>query len=173
MKFILETERLILREFTTEDSPFIVTLVNTPGWISYIGDRNIKTDEQAIAYLQNGPLKSYEQNGFGLYRVELKTNSTPVGMCGIINRPNLENPDIGFAFLPEYYGQGLAFEIARATMRYAKENLGLPVICAITVPANKRSINLLEKLGMKFVKTFSFPDQNEELMLFSNEEKIA
>jgi RimJ/RimL family protein N-acetyltransferase len=170
MKLILESERLRMREFAVADSKFILELVNTPGWLEFIGDRNIKSEEKSVEYLENGPLKSYEENGYGLYMVELKTNRTPIGMCGIIKRPQLEKPDIGFAFLPEYFGQGFAYEIANATMIYSKEQLKLPVVYAITVPANKRSINLLEKIGMQFKKMFRLPDGNEELMLFSNEE---
>ena len=100
MEAILQTERLLLREFTEDDAAFIVELLNSPGWIQYIGDRNIKTEEQAREYLNNGPLKSYRQNGFGLYMVEKKDDHTPIGMCGIIKRDTLNNPDIGFAFLP-------------------------------------------------------------------------
>jgi RimJ/RimL family protein N-acetyltransferase len=168
MRYILETERLNLREFTTGDAKFIIELVNTPGWLEFIGDRNIKTEEQAISYLENGPLKSYGLNGFGLSMVELKNEKIPVGMCGIIRRDNLEGPDIGFAFLPEFTGKGYAYEIADATMDFAKDKLKLPTIFAITVPQNKSSIKLLEKIGMKFIKPFCFPDKNEELLLYSN-----
>src|SRR5690348_11717563 len=100
MKKILETERLVLREFDLDDTPFIIELLNSPGWLKYIGDRHVKTDDDAKRYLQNGPMKSYADNGFGLCMVML-TDGTPVGMCGIINRADLEHPDIGFAFLPE------------------------------------------------------------------------
>jgi RimJ/RimL family protein N-acetyltransferase len=168
MEYILGTERLNLREFTTGDAKFIIELVNTPGWLEFIGDRNIKTEEQAINYLENGPLKSYGLNGFGLSMVELKTEKTPVGMCGIIKRDNLEGPDIGFAFLPEFTGKGYAYEIADATMAFAKDKLKLPTIFAITVPQNKTSIKLLDKIGMKFIKPFCFPDSEEELILYSN-----
>ncbi len=168
MENILETERLILRQFTTDDSKFIVQLLNSPGWIEFIGDRNIKTEEQAKEYLQKGPLKSYEVNRFGLSLVEMKNDRTPIGMCGILKRDNLENPDIGFAFLPEFTGKGFAFEIANATMVYAKDKLKLPVIFAITVSNNKTSIKLLEKIGMKFIKLFCLPNDHEELMLYSN-----
>jgi RimJ/RimL family protein N-acetyltransferase len=168
MNYILETERLILRQFTINDAKFIIELVNSPGWIENIGDRNIKTEEQAREYLQNGPLKSYEVNGFGLSLVEMKTDRTPIGMCGILKRDNLENPDIGFAFLPEFTGKGFAFEIANATMTFAKDTLKLPTIFAITIPTNKPSIKLLGKIGLTFSKTFNFPNDNKELMLFSN-----
>lgn len=167
MNYFLETERLILRQFTINDTKFIIELVNSPGWIENIGDRNIKTEEQAREYLQNGPLKSYEVNGFGLSLVEMKNDRTPIGMCGILKRDNLVNPDIGFAFLPEFTGKGFAFEIANATMTFARDTLKLPVIFAITIPTNKPSIKLLEKIGLRFSKTFNFPNDKEELMLFS------
>jgi len=110
---ILHTERLVLRKFTVEDTAFIIELLNTEGWLKYIGNRNVKTTEQAKEYLQNGPMKSYEENGFGLALVQLKTNQKPIGMSGLIKRNYLEHPDIGFAFLPGYTGHGYAFEISR------------------------------------------------------------
>jgi RimJ/RimL family protein N-acetyltransferase len=142
--------------------------VNSPGWLLFIGDRNIKDEEQAVIYLENGPLKSYAQNGFGLWLVEKKDDSESIGMCGIIRRDNLETPDIGFAFLPRFEGKGYAYEIANATLFYATQHLNIPKICAITLPANSKSIKLLEKIKMKFEKTFSFPDSTEELLLYSN-----
>lgn len=168
MKYILETERLSLREFITADAAFILELVNSPGWLQFIGDRNIKTTGQAIAYLENGPIKSYRDNGFGLALVETKDHKISIGMCGIIKRDNLDNPDIGFAFLPGFTGKGYAFEIASATLTYASGQLKLPTIYAITVPYNIRSISLLEKIGMTFIKKINAPKDNEELLLYSN-----
>jgi RimJ/RimL family protein N-acetyltransferase len=163
---ILETERLILSEFTPEDAQFIIALVNTPGWLKYIGDRNIKNKEQAISYLTNGPIKSYKENGFGLWRVELKETSAPIGMCGLLRRDYLEHPDIGFAFLPEYHDQGFAVEAAIATLSFAKDQLHLPTVEAITLPDNHKSIKLLEKIGMKYVQPVYLPLTNEELRLY-------
>lgn len=160
---ILETERLRLRKFTLDDTKFIIELLNSPGWIEFIGDRNVKTEEQAIEYLKNGPLKSYKQNGFGLSLVETKDDQ-PIGMCGILKRDTLENPDIGFAFLPEFTGKGYAYEIANATLSYAINNLKISKISAITLPHNISSIKLLEKIGMKPVK--SFLQNGEDLLLF-------
>lgn len=168
MKYILETERLRLRKFTTADTGFIIALLNSPGWLAYIGDRNVKTEEDAMTYLQNGPLKSYKQNGYGLSLVELKESRLPIGMCGIIKRPDLEYPDIGFAFMPEFTGQGYAYEVATATLMYAKNKLGLEQILAITLPSNERSIRLLEKLGLTYSRIYHFPATNEELLLFNN-----
>ena len=167
---ILETERLRLREFTTDDTQFILELLNSPGWLEFIGDRNIKSVEQAKVYLENGPIKSYRENGFGLSLVETKDNGLKIGMCGIIKRDNLDHPDIGFAFLPQFTGKGYAFEIARATLTFALNTLKLQVINGITLASNERSIRLLEKIGLKFIKPFHFPNDEEELLLFSTRE---
>ena len=168
MKIILNTERLTLREFHLDDAQFIIRLVNSPDWIKFIGDRNIKTVEQAEEYLTAGPLKSYAVYGFGLNVVELTESNIPIGMCGIIKRDSLERPDIGFAFLPEYFGKGYGFEIASATLGYAVQVLRIPSICAITVANNTASIRLIEKLGLTIEKTFQYPDTGEELQLYKN-----
>ena len=167
MSLPLETDRLTIRQLTLADAPFIVELVNTPGWLRFIGERNIKTSEQAENYLKNGPMASYAQNGFGLYGVELKSEKTPIGMCGLIKRETLPDPDIGFAFLPEFTGSGFAFEAANAVMSLATNTLKLLVVLAITLPENEPSRKLLEKIGLKFVRMTSSPDK-EELMLYSN-----
>jgi RimJ/RimL family protein N-acetyltransferase len=171
MKYILETERLRLREFTLNDYDFIIELLNSPGWLQFIGDRNVRNREQAQHYLENGPFKSYEVNGYGLYMVEKKeekpATATAVGMCGILNRDTLDCPDIGFALLPDFSGMGYALEIAKATLEYAKEKLGLTKIAAITLPGNVRSIHLLEKLGLTFRNTIRSAN-NEALLLYSN-----
>jgi RimJ/RimL family protein N-acetyltransferase len=163
---ILETERLRLRLFQLEDAAFIIELLNSPGWLEYIGDRNVKTYEQAKNYLENGPLKSYKQNGFGLCMVQTKEGA-PIGMSGILRRDNLEHPDIGFALLPEYQSQGYAFEIVDATLEYAKNHLQLATVFAITLPNNTRSMRLLERIGLRFVKTICFEASVEELLLYS------
>jgi RimJ/RimL family protein N-acetyltransferase len=170
MKYVLETDRLRLREFTLDDIPFIVELVNSEGWLKYIGDRNIKTHEQAKNYLENGPLKSYQVNGYGLCLVETKEDQKAIGMCGILKRDTLDSPDIGFAFLPNFSGKGYAFEMALATLNYAKENLRITSVAAITMIDNVRSIKLLTKLGFGQYKKFRFPDTTEELLLYVNQE---
>ncbi len=165
-KYILETERLRLRELALSDAPFIVELVNSPGWLKFIGDRNIKTIDQTKTYLENGPIKSYHDNGFGLWLAETKDTNTPIGMCGILKRETLDHPDLGFAFLPEFIGKGYGFEAASATVAFANEKLKLPMLSAITVPYNQKSIRLLEKVGMKFSKRICFPNNAEELLLY-------
>lgn len=168
MNYILETERLRLREFTLNDTEFIIELLNSPGWLQFIGDRNVKTEEQARTYIDNGPLNSYRLNGYGLWLVEIIEDRKPIGMCGIINREYLDNPDIGFAFLPKYQGQGYAFEVVSATMDYAKQHLQILKMEAITIAENEKSIRLLEKIGLRFSKTFCFPDSKDALLLYSN-----
>lgn len=168
MKIIFETDRLFLREFAEDDTDFIIDLLNSPGWLKFIGDRNVKTSEQAKEYLKNGPIKSYKENGYGLSMAILKEGNKPIGMCGIIKRDYLENPDIGFAFLPEYEGKGYALEVATATVKYAEEKLQISKIFAFTLPSNTKSIKLIEKIGFKFVKNITIPNDSEELMLFSN-----
>ena len=168
MNYILETERLRLREFTLNDTEFIIELLNSPGWLQFIGDRNVKTEEQARTYIDNGPLNSYRLNGYGLWLVEIIEDRKPIGMCGIINREYLDNPDIGFAFLPKYQGHGYAYEVVSATMDYAKQHLQILKMEAITIAENERSIRLLEKIGLRFSKTFCFPDSKDALLLYSN-----
>lgn len=164
---ILESDRLVLRPFTLDDDHFIVELLNTEAWIKYIGERNVKSNEEAREYLENGPLKSYELNGFGLSMVQRKMDNAPIGMCGLIKRDYLDHPDIGFAFLPNYTGQGYAFEITAKLVEHGLNQRRLGKIFAICLPSNQASINLLEKIGFVFVNDFISADTNEELCLYS------
>jgi RimJ/RimL family protein N-acetyltransferase len=163
----IESERILLRPFTLEDGEFILELLNTEGWIRYIGDRNVKTIEQAKSYLLNGPLKSYETNGFGLSLAELKTDQTPLGMCGLLKRNYLDHADIGFAFLPGHTGKGYAYEIVKEIVGDGLQRLRMEKILAITVPENSSSIKLLKKLGFGYEKNFISPDTGEDLCLYS------
>jgi RimJ/RimL family protein N-acetyltransferase len=169
MKYILETERLRLRQLNYGDTVFILNLLNSPGWLEFIGDRNVKTEEDAFRYLHDGPMKSYETSGFGLWLVELQIDETPVGMCGLLKRDYLDHPDIGYAFLPEFMGSGYAFEIASATLTYVTQTLNIPTILATVLPTNKKSIRLLEKIGLRFDKTIISPSDNTKLLLYSNQ----
>ena len=165
MSVILETVRLVLRRFTVADAPFMLSLVNEPSWIQYIGDRNVHTLADAEAYLLNGSMKSYDENGFGFYLVMLKGSEIPIGTCGFAKRPFLTHPDFGFAFLPAYTGKGYATEMAVATLAYAEEVLKLEKVEAITTEDNIRSIQLLFKTGFTFEKIIMV--DNEQLLLFS------
>lgn len=162
-KVILKTDRLILRQFDLTDVAFILQLLNSPGWLAYIGDRGVRTVAQAEAYLMEGPMASFASNGFGLAMVTLKENGVGIGMCGLIKREGLDDLDIGYALLPEYTRKGYAFEIASATLIYAKEQLRLRQLLAITDPKNQPSIRLLEKLGFRYEQEVQL--RPEDIML--------
>ncbi len=166
---MIYTERLELREYTIQDAPFIYKLMNSEGWLKNIGDRNIKTLEDAESYMLKNYLSSYKKHGFGPYLVLLK-DGTPIGSSGLYKRENLDHPDVGFAFLAEYGGKGYAFEASEAVMSFASETLGFRTIVGITLETNQSSIKLLSKLGLLEVGTYTFED-GEELLLFSNEKK--
>ena len=162
---IMETRRLLLQHAHVNDSAYFFRQLNSAGWLAYIGDRGIRTPDDAGNYIQNSILKSYEAYGFGLYKMVLKREKRPVGLCGLVKRPELDHPDIGFALLPEYEGYGYAFEAAQATMRYARLQLGLDSILAITKANNAKSKKLLQKIGLKQTGTLALGD--EELLLYS------
>ena len=168
MPHIIETERLLIREFNADDVAFIVTLLNNPTWLRFIGDRGVYNIDDAKNYLQNGPMESYRVNGFGLSMVELIEEKIPVGMCGLIKRESLDDIDIGFAILPQYAGKGYGYEAAAATMAFAKTTLKLKRVVAITDTDNTYSISLLKKMGMQFQKMVNLSNE-KELMLFGIE----
>lgn len=166
---ILETERLILRQMTTEDAEFILGLLNEPSFIQNIGDRKVRTIEDACSYILNGPVKSYEKNGFGLYLVVLKETHESIGMCGLIKRDGLEDVDIGYALLPKFWSQGYAVEAAWAAKEYAKNVIRLKRLVAIVDPANESSIRVLEKIGLRYEKMVSLSADDIELKLFGSQ----
>ncbi|MEO0468197.1 MAG: GNAT family N-acetyltransferase [Bacteroidota bacterium] len=149
---ILETQRLVLREWQMSDAALVLQLLNDPGWLRFIGDRGIKNLPQAEAYIRDSLRKSYVDHGFGLYAIERKEDGAIVGMCGLIKRPQLDDVDIGYALLEQYTGQAYALEAAEACLEYGLYRLNIPRILAITDPDNARSIHLLQKLGMTFEK---------------------
>jgi RimJ/RimL family protein N-acetyltransferase len=126
----------------------------------------VRNLDDARAYILNGPVASYKQNGFGLYLVQLKTNNTPIGICGLLKRESLADVDIGFAFVPEVWNQGYAFESADAVMIYAKDVLKLTRIVAITDKDNEASGKLLEKLGLMFDRMIDLSGKGDETRLF-------
>ena len=160
---VLETERLSLRRFTVDDAGFILTLLNEPAFLRYIGDKKVRNLDDARQYILNGPIASYERHGFGLNCVELRASRTPIGMCGLLKREELPAPDIGFALLPDYRNQGLAFEAAEAVLKEAHH---LPRILAITSLDNEASINLLQRLGFRFEKIVRLTPEGGQVKLF-------
>ncbi len=163
----LQTKRLTLCPITINESAFIFELLNTPDWIKFIGDRNIRTLADARDYIADKLIKGYQEDGFGLLLVKLQNNEAPIGICGLIKREALADIDIGFAFLPQFYGKGYAYEAAAATMDDARMNRGIKRIVAITTEVNLRSIRLLEKIGLHFEKRFYMEGDPEELLLYS------
>ena len=147
---IVETERLRVRWLHAGDSAFILGLLNEPSWLQYIGDKGVRTEEDALRYIENGPMAMYQRVGFGLYAVESKRTGESIGMCGLIKREALEDVDLGFAFLPRFWGKGYAFESASAVVSHGRKVLGLHRLVAILSPDNTRSSNLLERLGFRF-----------------------
>jgi RimJ/RimL family protein N-acetyltransferase len=165
---ILETDRLLIRELDAEADPeFINRLLNSEKFIKYIGDRNVRTSEEAHDFIRDRYRKSYEDHGYGLYCVGLK-DGTQVGICGFVRRDTRPGPDIGFAFLPEFEGRGYGFESAEAVMNYGREELGFSEVFAITTLDNEASGQLLQKIGFAFDKTIDTPE-GETLKLFRAE----
>jgi len=162
---VLETPRLRLRHFAPADSDFILRLVNDPAWLRYIGDRGVRTLDDALSYIDGTLLALCRRVGFGLYCVERKEDGTPVGMCGLVKRESLVDVDLGFAFLPEHRGRGYAFESASAVIEWARTAHGLRRLVAITVANNPDAEKLLTRLGFRFERTVSESD-GEALRLF-------
>ena len=143
----LVTERLVIRPFEQADARFIMVLLNEPTFIQNIGDKQIRSIDDAHRYLQQGPMASYQNFGFGLCCVQLKENGQPIGMCGILKRPELNQPDLGYALLPHFTRQGYAREGAQAVLREHAQQFDLQQILAVTKPSNLASRRLLEGTG--------------------------
>lgn len=163
---VAATPRLTLRRLTTGDAPFILRLLNEPSWLQFIGDKNVRTLDDARQYLLKGPLDMYARHGFGLYLVELQPDRVPVGMCGLIRRDVLADVDIGFAFLPEFWGRGLGRESAAAVLEHARRDIGLQRVVAVTSVDNARSIQLLESLGFRFESMVRLAPGEPEIKMF-------
>ncbi len=161
-----KTERLILKPTDEEDASFILELLNTPKWLQYIGDRNVKTIESAKAYIANKMLPQLKKLGYSNYTVIRKFDKIKMGTCGLYDREGLDGIDIGFAFLPKYENKGYAFESANKLKNVAFNEFGIKEINAITTKDNVASQKLLEKLGMRFFGTTNISNDNEELLLY-------
>ena len=163
---VLDSDRLVLRRLTLDDAAFAFTLVNDPSFIRFIGDKGVRTIEDAQQYLREGPLASYERHGFGLWLVSLKVEGTPIGICGLLKRETLPDVDVGYALLPAFWSRGYAAEAASACVEYGRARLGLARIVAITQADNVASIRVLEKLGLRFERTVRFGETSPEVQLY-------
>ncbi len=167
MAFTVETERLLLREFTLADAPYMLRQLNEPSFIKNIADRGVRNVQQAEAYLQNGAMASYKHCGFGFWAVIEKSSQQIIGMCGLVKRDNLPHPDLGYSFLPEYFGQGFAFEATHACLLAAKKQFQLQKLLAIVNVENAASRKLLEKLGFQYQRMIALYDNEPDLCLYA------
>jgi RimJ/RimL family protein N-acetyltransferase len=165
----IQTERLRISPFTFADAAFILRLLNEPSFIENIADKGVRDLEGARAYLRDGPLASYQRHGFGLWRVDLAEDDMPIGMAGLLKRDYLEDIDIGYALLPEYWGSGYAFEASSAVLAYARQQLSARRVVAIVAEHNERSTRLLQKLGFESEGTVRMPGDSEDLLLLASD----
>jgi len=167
---MLETDRLRLRHLSpVADAAFMLRLLNDPSFIRNIGDRGVRSEADASRYVADGPAASYARHGFGLYLVELREDDGPLGICGLVQRDYLDDPDIGFAFLTEHGRRGYGFESAAAVKAYAFGKLGVRRLLAITSIDNEPSIRLLGRIGLRFDRMIAPPDRTEVLRLFTTD----
>jgi len=163
---MLETARLLIRPFTLEDAPFILRLLNEPSFIENIVDKGVRTEDQAREYLLGGPMASQTANGHALWWVGLK-DGTPAGMCGLIRRPAFAEVDLGYAFLPEHTGQGLAREAAGAVLDWGREHLGLERVIALINPGHVKSENVVRHFGFRYEGTVEMAPGGDVVSLFA------
>ena len=166
-KWLIETERLRLRAVTIDDTELMLAVWNDPAFMRNVMDKEIRTPEQAREALQDGALRLFTNFGYGPYCMSLKSNGIMIGICGLFKRENLDDPDIGFAVLPDYCGRGYAGEAAAAVVNYARDDLGLDVLAAIVSPDNTASIGLIEKLGLRFESMITMPGEDAAVRLYS------
>jgi RimJ/RimL family protein N-acetyltransferase len=168
---VLETDRLVLRWLAAPDAAFMLGLLNAPSFVRFVGDRGVRTVADAEAYIRDGPGRSYEAHGFGLYLVEEKGGRVPVGVCGLLKRESLDDVDVGFALLPEFESRGYAYEAAQATLDYGRDVLGLSRIVAIVDPENTASVRLLTKLGMEYERAVRLPGADSDVDVYATDER--
>lgn len=166
---IVQTDRIQIEKVTLKDASFIFKLMNTDSWIKYIGDRGVNTVHDAKVYIQNNYLKEYEKIGFGFYKMILKESNEPIGIVGFAKRAYLKEPDIGFGMLPEFEGNGYAYEASAPILNYGFSTLNFDTIGAITLESNIRSIKLIEKLGLVF--QHKFMNEEDELLYYELHKK--
>lgn len=166
---MLRAERVLLRRLEFGDASFVIELLNEPSFREFIGDKAVRSADDARRYLAEGPIASYESHGFGLLMVCSLAGETPLGMCGLVAREGFDDPDLGFAFLRRHWSKGYALEAARAVMNYAEKELHLDRVIAMADRENLASVNLLDKLGFVYERMVRMPDESEDVCLFAKE----
>ena len=164
---LMETDRLQLRAVSVDDHALMLAVWNDPAFIRNVADRGIRTEQEARDAIVGGASKLFADYGYGPYSMSLKTDGAMIGICGLFRRDNLDDPDIGFAVLPDYCGKGYAGEAAEAVVSYARGTLGLDVLTAIVSPDNAPSIGLIKKLGLTFERMITMPGDTEAISLYS------
>ncbi len=163
----LETGRLILRRVSSEDAGLMLAVWNDPAFVEHVGDRGIRTETDAQEALEAGAFRLYKEYGYGPYKMVRKDDGVAIGICGLFKRDNLDHPDIGFAVLPDYCGNGYAGEAARAVVAHARDDLRIGNVTAIVSPGNTASIRLIEKLGLTFSGMITMPGEDEAIRLYA------
>jgi [ribosomal protein S5]-alanine N-acetyltransferase len=164
---MMETPRLRLRQMLPGDASFLVSLLNDPAFLRFVGDRGVRSVSDAFDYIEKGPTTSYTRHGFGLNIVEPIDGGEPIGICGLLKREELDAPDLGFALLPDFRGLGFAREAAAAVLQDARGRLGLRRVLAIAQPDNQASITLLERLGFRFERLLPSPRAPSDVRLYA------
>lgn len=167
MKAIVQTERLFTRKILVKDASFILALLNSPGWLEFIGERNIKTSKQAKAYIKSHLQQAYQDFDFGFYTILEKDSQLAVGIAGFIKRDSLPCVDFGYALLPQFVGKGYVNEIGLALLKLGKSTYHFDKVAAITEERNLKSRKVLEKLGFKDLGLRQVKD--EQLLYFELE----
>ncbi len=165
----LETDRLIIRKLELGDAAFMMDLLNQPSFHQFIGDRGVRTLEDARTYINDRALAAYEKNGFGPFAVELKTDGRAIGIVSLLKRDELDDVDVGFAFLPDSWRRGFASEATSAVIDFAFSDLRLGRIIAITQPGNIASIRTLEKMGLTYESTTRLAGEDIDLQVHAIE----
>ena len=163
----LETRRLFLRRITADDAGLMLAVWNDPAFIEHVGDRGVRTEIEARKELEAGALRLFAEYGYGPYKMIRKDDTVALGICGLFKRDNLDDPDIGFAVLPEFCGNGYAAEAARAVVAHARDDLSIRNLTAIVSPGNQASIGLIEKLGLTFSDMITMPGEEKAIRLYA------
>ena len=166
MEIKLQTERLQLRWLTLDDAELMLAVWNDQAFVRFVGDRGIRTLDEARTTMQEGALKLFSDYGYGPFRMALADSDAPIGICGLFRRDGLDDPDIGFATLPEFCGNGYAFEAACAVMDHARDDLELPRLIAIVSPENEASVGLIRKLGLRFERMYRMDDGDDDVAIY-------
>lgn len=164
---ILETDRLAFHEFEVADAPFLLEVMNHPDYHKFIGDRGLRSVEDAENYIREKLIGAYTEFGFGFWIARLRETGERAGLAGVLRRDMLDAPDVGYAIHQKFKGKGLAQEATRGVLKYAKVALGFHRVCAITNVENQASINVLMKCGFEFSERRKVFEDNDELNIYA------